>query len=544
MNTKKLALALFPLLLAFASCMNIDGSNGKEGAIRVTLSESGSRGTYTLSKDNPLYEVSLMQGEKTLKTLSSESTGGGDFVFDELEPGTYKIVVTARQQDGTFLARNSAEVEVTAGETQNCPITLILAGNKGKVFSSDYYVLQDTSHVDFLQENEISSSTTVSNSVNKTTGTEDIDGNKYYAQFTTYSSSSNVFIYKNNISSPVAIETSKEKSSTITDFLYYDTVNSSLWVGLYSSSGFYFANNINKLFYEDGSNPGSITLNTPCTLSGLSIYPNATYTAFAASGTELYIAYTKGGTSYLQRAKIEGQNDSFTITAIGNPQSTQDLGVDGQITDIVIHYDGYVYVLVSQMGYSYTGGSSQNSFSLTSGDINYSRGAIVRLEPTSNGFKVSAKTGWKEDSRTIYTKGEKPGEDTIYNDYSGVKSYIDTLEYLREENGGLKLYVPKYSERNSQFYGPRRFVAIKPKELAIADSGANLMLPDYDNKKTGGFFKHNRIVKVDLYKFAIDSNSVVDLDNISFAPVYPLTGVGFSSSADTYQYTASTEADE
>ena len=39
---------------------------------------------------------------------------------------------------------------------------------------------------------------------------------------------------------------------------------------------------------------------TPCTLSGLSIYPNAQYTAFAASGTELYSAYTNDGTSYLQ----------------------------------------------------------------------------------------------------------------------------------------------------------------------------------------------------------------------------------------------------
>lgn len=81
MNTKKLALALFPLLLAFASCMNIDGSSGKEGAIRVTLPKSGSRGIYTLSKDNPLYEVSLMQGDKTLKTLSSESTGGGAILY-------------------------------------------------------------------------------------------------------------------------------------------------------------------------------------------------------------------------------------------------------------------------------------------------------------------------------------------------------------------------------------------------------------------------------------------------------------------------------
>lgn len=532
MNTKKLALALFPLLLAFASCMNIDGSNGKEGAIRVTLPESGSRGTYTLSKDNPLYEVSLMQGDKTLKTLSSESTGGGDFVFDELEPGTYKIVVTARQQDGTFLARNSAEVEVTPGETQNCPITLILAGNKGKVFSSDYYVLTNSNgYTDFVNSVD---STTYMSSTQARLGAEDINGTQFTVD-KSYGSSNctfNIFTQE-QAAAKAGIEINGDNVKPITDYIYYDTINDSLWLGAYSSSGFYFINEANKI--NSGTN-----YSTPCTLSGLSIYPNAQYTAFAASGTELYIAYTNNGTSYLQRAKIEGENDSFTITAIGNPQSTQDLGVDGTITDIIIHYDGYVYALVSQMGYSYTGGSSQNSFSLTPGDINYSRGALLRLYSTSSGFKVSAKTGWKEDSRTIYTKGEKPGEDTIYNDYSGVKSYIDTLEYLREENGGLKLYVPKYSERNSQFYGPRRFVAIKPKELAIADSGANLMLPDYDNQKTGGFFKHNRIINVDLYKFAIDSSSVVDLNSISFVAASINTTIGFS----TDSYTASTEADE
>lgn len=339
---------------------------------------------------------------------------------------------------------------------------------------------------------------------------------------------------------PATIAINKANLKRITDYLYYDTINDSIWLGAYSTT------DENCIFFIKDAKEiaDNTTYSNPCTLSGISIYPNAIYTAFAASGTELYIAYTNDGASYLQRASITGNNDGFTINAIGSPKSTQDMGTGGTITDILIHYDGYVYVLVSQMGYSYTGGFSQNNLSLTPGDINYSRGAVVRLEPTSNGFKVSAKTGWTESARTIYTKGEKPGEDTIYNDYSGVKSYIDTLENLREENGGLKLYAPKYSERNSHFYGPRRFVAIKPKELAIADSGANLMLPDYDNKKTGGFFKHNRVVKVDLYKFAIDSSSIVDMSNISFAQIYPLTGIGFSSSADTYQYTASTEADE
>lgn len=527
MNTKKLALALFPLLLAFASCMNIDGSSGKEGAIRVTLPESGSRGIYTLSKDNPLYEVSLMQGDKTLKTLSSESTGGGDFVFDELEPGTYKIVVTARQQDGTFLARNSAEVEVTAGETQNCPITLILAGNKGNVFSSNYYVLTDyRGYTDFV--NSVDSTTSML-STQARLGAEDINGTQFSVGKSGGSSNYTFYIFTQEQQAAKAeIKINGDNINTtypITDYIYYDTINDSLWLGAYSSSEFYFINEANKINSDTN-------YSTPCTLSGLSIYPNTQYTAFAASGTELYIAYTNDGTSYLQRAKIEGENDSFTITTIGNPQSTQDMGVDGQITDIVIHYDGYVYVLVSQNGEKYV-----TDAYLTNESTNtlYSRGAILRLYSTSNGFKVSAKTGWTESARTIYTKGDLP--DALNTDYSGVKDYVTTLESFRN---GLDLYIPNYSQRNSHFYGPRRFVAIKPKELTIADSGANLILPDYDNKKTGGFFKHNRVVNVDLYKFAIDSNSVVDLNSISFVAASINTTIGFS----TDSYTGAKEADE
>lgn len=497
MNTKKLALALFPLLLAFASCMNIDGSSGKEGAIRVTLPESGSRGIYTLSKDNPLYEVSLMQGEKTLKTLSSESTGGGDFVFDELEPGTYKIVVTARQQDGTFLARNSAEVEVTAGETQNCPITLILAGNKGKVFNSDYYVLTDyRGYTDFV--NSVDSTTSIS-STQARLGAEDINGTQFSVGKSGSSSFEFYIFTQEQAAAKAGIEINGDNVKPITDYIYYDAINDSLWLGAYSSSGFYFINKANKITTDTN-------YSNPCTLSGISIYPNATYTAFAASGTELYIAYTNVGTSYLQRAKIEGQNDSFTITTIGNPQSTQDMGVDdGQITDIVIHYDGYVYVLVSQTGsQNVTDMYMVNNFNSDSTTTVYSRGAIVRLEPTSSGFKVSAKTGWTEDSRTIASsnKDKNTFTDSDYDNYT----FYD-----------VNAYIPEYSERNSHFYGPRRFVAIKPKELAIADCGANIVMPDYESKTRGKLFKHNRILKVDLYKFALESGSVTDLNNISFS---------------------------
>lgn len=327
-------------------------------------------------------------------------------------------------------------------------------------------------------------------------GAEDTNGTQFTV--TTASGSTFAFTLFGN-ENPATIVIDKSNLTRITDYFYYDTINDSLWLGAYSSSGFYFINEANKINSDTN-------YSTPCTLSGLSIYPNATYTAFAASGTELYIAYTDNGTSYLQRATITGNNnDGFTITAKGEAQSTQSMGVDGQITDILIHYDGYVYVLVSQTGSkNFTDMYMVNNFNSDSTTTVYSRGAIVRFEPTSSGFKLSAKTGWTEDSRTIASsnKDKNTFTDSDYDNYT----FYD-----------VNAYIPEYSERNSHFYGPRRFVAIKPKELAIADCGANIVMPDYESKTRGKLFKHNRILKVDLYKFALESGSVTDLNNISFS---------------------------
>lgn len=336
---------------------------------------------------------------------------------------------------------------------------------------------------------------------------EDIDGNKYYININDVSNPSTGLafdIFKNNTDTSDYTITIDGASKKFADSLYYDPVNNSLWIGAMSSSNeYFFAKDINKLeYYETFSNKTEIP----------TYYPGE-ITAFAASGTELYIAYTNGGTSYLQRAKIEGENDSFTITTIGNPQSTQDMGVDGQITDILIHYDGYVYVLVSQTGSkNFTDMYMVNDFKSDSTTTVYSRGAIVRLEPTSSGFKLSAKTGWTEDSRTIASSNKDKNPFTLGSDNYKNYTFYD-----------VNAYIPEYSERNSHFYGPRRFVAIKPKELAIADCGANIVMPDYGSKKNGKLFKHNRIVKVDLYKFALESSSVIDLNSINFSNL-SLTG--------------------
>ena len=503
MNIRRFSFAFLPaVILAFISCMNVNNSSGKDGAIRVSLPGSSSRGYITLSKDNAIYTVSLTQDNEQVKEPQAGFAGGGDIAFDELEPGTYTVEVTARQPDGAFLSKGSQKVKVKASETASCSITLILAGNKGKVFSSNYYILTNSSeHAEFVSPADLES-ISISSSATRL-GAEDIEGNQFTVNASSGSQKFNFALFRED-GEKTNINIDKASLKAITDYLYYDTINDSIWLGAYSSNGFYFINEVNKISTDTN-------YSNPCTLSGLSIYPNAQYTAFAASGTELYIAYTNNGTSYLQRAKIEGENDSFTITAIGNPQSTQDMGVDGTITDIVIHYDDYVYALVSDK-------KKLNGSAINNGDTVKSRGALLKIAGTDSGFEAEDILGWTTSARTI---NSKLNDGDLYN---------GTTE--SEQINSINAYIPKLSESSKKFYGAERFVAIKPKELAIADCGANIILPDYKSKKNGNMFQHDRVVTVNLYDFAI--TNVTELSNLDFKSL-SISGVisyinGFASS--------------
>ena len=89
----------------------------------------------------------------------------------------------------------------------------------------------------------------------------------------------------------------------------------------------------------------------------------------------------------------------------------------------------------------------------------------------------------------------------------------------------LTAYIPSFSEKSNKFYGPRRFVAIKPKEIAIADCGANFVMPNHDEQQKGKMFAHNRVVTVSLSNFAI--SNVTELKNIKFSDL-TISGTGTS----------------
>ena len=172
-----------------------------------------------------------------------------------------------------------------------------------------------------------------------------------------------------------------------------------------------------------------------------------------------------------------------------------DFGVSGTITDMAVLEDGTVAVLVRSVGVgTETEGFGGNMSLIDKGTV-YSRGALVLL--SSDLSKVEKVLGWTDSPRTI----KATGEDTE----NPVKKWTS-----------ITACIPEYEERNSHFYGPVKIVAIRPKELVIADCGANFVLPDYDGKKNGKMYAHNRLMTVNLRNFAIGCKKEFSEDELKF----------------------------
>lgn len=484
--------ALVSFLFLLASCMNMGGSSGEDGAIRVALPGSGSRGAYTLSKEKAkTYKVALLLDGENLKTQTSE-TGGADIVFDELEPATYTVQVEAYDTTDVLLARKSETIKVTAGETAECSIAL-------KLFASS---ILDSNYILWNYSNNIFSFNKIANIKDSTINTnftslslnfaEDISDNMYYID-------SNMNLQRIVVDDVNWTTIPAVTGSLFSDPLYYDDSTDSLWIarngdGNVSTLQFSVIKNIST-----GTNP---SIDFKSGLDSFDYYG----AAFAIQGSVLYLAYKEQEIYYLQRASItENADGTFAVSKVGSAKSVSDLGVSGAITDIAILYDGTVYVLVSNVGNS--SGDSGDSFIYNYNQSNtmYSRGALLKIQSTDSGFEVVDTLGWTGSSRLI-----KPVGDAIYGG-----------ESLKP----LTAYIPSLSENSNKFYGPRRFVAIKPKEIAIADCGANFVMPNCNKSQNGKRFDHNRVVTVSLSSFAI--LGATELKNIKFSNL-TLDGSGIS----------------
>lgn len=422
---------------------------------------------------------------------------GGVITFDELEPATYTVKAEAFDSDGIRIGSGSIEVKVVAGETAEKTILMILT-NGGEIYETNYLLFYYNSNTNKYyyadQASEINDQIISGHNSVIAGYTEDKNGcvYQYHKNNSTSDGSSStrenfIFYYKND--SNLGPYATNFTDDSVKDPLYFDDSTNSLWIGGYDSS----SGELKLLqITEPSTNFISADLSNLYS-TGFSV-SGATYTAFAIQGSDIYIAYTNSGTSYLQRGTITGSNDSeFSLNAEGAAQSTKQMGVAGTINDIAILYDGYVYALVSDR-------EKLNGSAINDGDTVKSRGAILKISGTDSGFEVEDILGWTNSARAI--KSKKLNDEN--NPYNGVSEQIDSIN----------AYIPALSESSKKFYGAERFVAIKPKELAIADCGANIILPDYKNKKNGNMFQHDRVVTVNLYDFAI--SNVTELNNLDF----------------------------
>ena len=489
---KKLIFSILPaFLFAFISCMNMSSGSGENGSVRVALPGSA-RATYTYSKNNADKFIVRLYNDDFDKTEEG-TVRGGVIEFSDLEPGTYTATAEAWNTDENILeGSGSTEITVKAGETTDCNITMILEGQIA--YYSKYMILTDYPNTKYIYDypscNKSSKSVSFGTSYNTV---EDNNGQIYH-------------IKDSNLYKDDELVLSVDTSNLIKNPLYYDydSKTDSLWLASFESNP--AGNFVNFSVFE---NPAAATSNTnPSPISYDDINSSITSCqAFAVKEDNIYIAYNNS--NILLTKKNDSSNTKASITL-----SNITPALSGEVTDMAVLEDGTVAVLVRSVGVgTETEGFGGNmSLSTDGSSIVYSRGALVLLSADLSSHKVY---GWTDSHRTISATGK------------------DTENAVKEWTS-ITAYIPEYEERNTYFYGPLKIVAIRPKELVIADCGANFVLPDYNEKKNGSMFAHNRLMTVNLRNFAIGCKKEFSESELKFQNLTISGGIEATSSSPYY----------
>ena len=457
----------------------MSSGSGENGSVRVALPGS-SRAAYN-KDDADKFIVRLYNDDDFDQT--EEGSLGGVIEFCELEPGKYTAEAEAWNTAENLLeGSGSAKITVKAGETTDCNIKMILEG----IFYSKYMLLPDyrgwiTYAYDYSTCTENKTWSTNSNSPQYSYFAEGNDGSIYYTKLDQSTSKYKIYNYNfttNNEGIKFTI------TNTNTGFFdgCYDSTTDIYWLIRNTNGGNLYLYKKNAEDASEEEYDTGITQNS--------------FGDCAIRGENLYYSFDDDSIGYAKFDYTSGNPAEFQAE-----KTLSDFGDSGKINDIAVLEDGRVAVLVCDTS-SYPSYDSNQTviYNIANGGTVNSRGALVLLSSDLSTYKVY---GWKDSPRPI-SANLNSGSDP----YNGAPS--------NSQIASITAYIPEYAERNSHFYGPMRIVAIRPKELVIADCGANFVLPDYNEKKNGKMFAHNRLMTVDLRNFAISCKKEFTEDEIKF----------------------------
>ena len=204
-------------------------------------------------------------------------------------------------------------------------------------------------------------------------------------------------------------------------------------------------------------------------------------------------------------------NDFFN-DALGTPM----------ITDM-LYQDGRLYLLYKE-AFSWSGSPSPTTIG--------NRGAVIEV----NLFDGSVRNTGLTTSALSNTEYKLQGYNNslMYTDEECTTPYIPSEKILMNSSVQYPdICFPNEGEKS--FYGPTRFIAVKPKKLVIADEG----LAFYTDNELLRYKNVNRVVYVDLENFAVEK--IVTLDSsvgLSENETSVLTSDSFISvSESVYYYT-------
>ena len=423
----------------------------------------------------------------TTLTKPRKELWGGVIEFGDLEPGKYTATAEAWNAGENILeGSGSTEITVRAGETTDCNIAMILEGQTA--YYSKYMILTDYSNTKYIYDypscNKSSKSVSFGTSYNTV---EDNNGQIYHIE------GSN--LYKDNDSVLNISDTSK----LIKNPIYYDSKTDTYWIGLEKKI-------IQFQFCLQNSDKSGNTeaFGDPRTPQGQS------FLNFSVQENKVYLVYMEKDDP-IPNIIYFTKDENVKLTEQKRIQLST-IGVSGKVTDMAVLEDGTLAVLVNDKNLN-----PANQFTLNDGYTVYSRGALVLLSSDLSTYKVY---GWTDSPRTISAKLNSDSDDP-YNGASG-----------NSQIASITAYIPEYAERNSHFYGPMRIVAIRPKELVIADCGANFVLADYKEHRQGKMFTHNRLMTVNLRNFAIGCKKEFSEDELKFQNLSISGNIAVSTSGD------------
>ena len=196
-----------------------------------------------------------------------------------------------------------------------------------------------------------------------------------------------------------------------------------------------------------------------------------------------------------ESGEVVSSKKHYTVS-VKNALHMSNIQNDAMITDM-LYQDGAIYLLYKETG-TYKSRGAVLRYNTATGYID-SLGLAGAIDNDSfTGVKVSTYVFDDPDNKPLYNDEACTSQWYVDADKAWHSDFYDIDMTLLPS-----IYSPDSfdSLSTNQFYGPSKFVAVKPKKLVIADDG----IAFYADNDVLKYKNVNRVVTVDLEQFAIEN---------------------------------------